>query len=107
MRVAFTGRQGKEWLKAVYEGHADELKKATRWARVVLLFNAAVIAVSVVFRLWPLALIVTFAPFTANWLRYGVFVPMHTGLKDNVDEISGFASGPSRWTPSPTSSTGG
>ena len=87
VRLAFTGRQGKEWLKAVYEGHEEELKKAANWARVVLLFNAAVIAVTVVFRLWPLALIVTFAPFTANWLRYYVFVPMHTGLKDNVDDF--------------------
>ena len=87
VRLAFTGRQGKEWLKAVYEGHEDELKKAANWARVIVLFNAAVIAVSIAFKLWPLALIVTFAPFTANWLRYIVFVPMHTGLKDDVDDF--------------------
>ena len=53
----------------------------------MLLFHAAVIAVSIVFRLWPLALIVTFGTFIANWLRYIVYVPMHTGLKDNVDDF--------------------
>ncbi len=87
VRMALIGRHGKEWLKAVYEGHADELRRAANWARVVVLFNAAVIAVTVVFGWWPLALIVTLAPFTANWWRYFVFVPMHTGLKDDVDDF--------------------
>ena len=39
------------------------------------------------FHLWPLALVVVIAPFTANWWRYFVFVPMHTGLKDDVDDF--------------------
>jgi fatty acid desaturase len=87
VRMALIGRQGKEWLKAVYEGHEEELRRAANWARVVVLFNAAIIAVTIVFRLWPLALIVTIAPFTANWWRYFVFVPMHTGLKDDVEDF--------------------
>ena len=87
VKLAFIGRQSKEWLNAVYTGHEEELKKAANWARFMLLFHAAVIAVSVVFKLWPLPLIVTFAPFIANWWRYIVFVPMHTGLKDNVDDF--------------------
>ena len=87
VKLAFIGRQSKEWLTAVYAGHEEELKKAANWARVILFFHAAVIAVSVVFKLWPLPLIVTFAPFIANWWRYIVFVPMHTGLKDNVDDF--------------------
>jgi fatty acid desaturase len=87
VRMALIGKHSKEWLKAVYEGHADELRKAANWARVVVLFNAAIIAATIVFRLWPLALIVTIAPFTANWWRYFVFVPMHTGLKDNIEDF--------------------
>ncbi len=87
VKLALVGRHSKEWLSAVYAGQDKELRKAANWARVVLLFHAAVIAVSIVFRLWPLPLIVTFAPFIANWLRYIVFVPMHTGLKDNVEDF--------------------
>jgi fatty acid desaturase len=87
VKLAFIGRQSKEWLTAVYTGHEEELKKAANWARVILLFHAAVIAVSVVLGLWPLPLIVTFAPFIANWWRYIVYVPMHTGLRDNVDDF--------------------
>jgi fatty acid desaturase len=83
VRLAFTGRFGKEWLRAVYEGQEEARKKSVNWARLTLLFHAALIAVSVVFRLWMLPVLVTLAPFIANWLRYFVGVPMHTGLKDN------------------------
>jgi fatty acid desaturase len=87
VRLAFSGRFGKEWLEAVFADQEEARKKSVAWARVTLLFHCAVIAVSVVFRLWPLPLVVTFAPFFANWLRYFVAVPMHTGLKDNVDDF--------------------
>jgi fatty acid desaturase len=83
VRLAFTGSFGKEWLQAVYEGQEQARKKSVNWARLVLLFHAALIAVSVVFRLWMLPVVVTLAPFIANWLRYFIGVPMHTGLKDN------------------------
>ncbi len=87
VRLAFTGTFGKEWLVAVYADQEEARRKSVRWARLLLLFNAALIAVSVVFRLWMLPVLITFAPFIANWLRYFVGVPMHTGLKDNVSDF--------------------
>ncbi|HUI71335.1 MAG TPA: fatty acid desaturase, partial [Spirochaetia bacterium] len=68
-------------------GQEAARRTSIRWAWTILLFHAAVVVVSVVFGLWPLALIVTFAPFIANWLRYFVGVPMHTGLRDNVSDF--------------------
>ena len=87
VRLALTGRFGKEWLEAVYAGHDEARRRAVGWARLVLGFHAALVAASVAFGLWPLPLLVTFAPFTANWLRYFVGVPMHTGLRDNVQDF--------------------
>jgi fatty acid desaturase len=87
VKLAFRGKFDKEWLEAVYEDQPETRKKAVTWARLILLFNAAVIAVSVAFRLWMLPVLVTLAPFIANWLRYFVGVPMHTGLKDDVDDF--------------------
>jgi fatty acid desaturase len=87
VKLAFTGRFSKEWLEAVYADQPEARKKSITWARLVLLFHAAVVAVSIVFQLWPLMLLVTFAPFTANWLRYFVGVPMHTGLRDNTPDF--------------------
>ncbi len=87
LKLAFTGRYSKEWLEAVYADQPEERRKSVRWARLLLLFHAALIAVSILFRLWPLPLLVTFAPFIANWLRYFVGVPMHTGLKTQVTDF--------------------
>ncbi len=87
VKLAFTGKFNKEWLEAVYADEADARKKSINWARTILLFHAALIAVSIVFRLWPLPILVAFAPFIANWWRYFVGAPMHTGLKDNVPDF--------------------
>ena len=87
VKLAFTGRFSKEWLEAVYADQAEARRKSVTWARLLLLFHAAVIAVSIVFQLWVLPLVVTFAPFIANWLRYFIGVPMHTGLRDNVSDF--------------------
>ena len=87
VKLAFSGRFRKEWLEAVYADQEEARRKSINWARLILLFHLAVVVVSVVFKLWPLPLLVTFASFIANWLRYFVGVPMHTGLKDNVDDF--------------------
>ena len=86
-KLAFSGRFSKEWLEAVYTDQAEGRRKSINWARLLLLFHAAVIAVSIIFRLWMLPVLVTFAPFVANWLRYFIGVPMHTGLRDNVSDF--------------------
>jgi fatty acid desaturase len=87
VKLAFTGKYHREWLEAVYEDQEEERKKSINWARAILLFHATLIAVSIVFKLWMLPVLVTFAPFIANWWRYFVGVPMHTGLQDDVDDF--------------------
>lgn len=87
VKLAFTGKFNKEWLRAIYVDQAAARKKAINWARMVLLFHAAIIVVSIVFKIWLLPILVTLAPFIANWWRYFVGAPMHTGLKDNVPDF--------------------
>ncbi len=87
VRLAFAGSFGKEWLEAVYADQPEARRKSVNWARILLAFHVALIAVSIVFQLWMLPVLVTFASFIANWLRYFVGVPMHTGLKDNVADF--------------------
>ncbi len=87
VKTAFTGRYNKPWLEDVYADQPEGRKRSIAWARLTLAFHAALIVVSVVFRLWPLPLLVTLAPFIANWLRYFVGTPMHTGLRDNVNDF--------------------
>jgi fatty acid desaturase len=87
LKTAFAGRFTKPWLEDVYADQPEARKKSIAWARLLVAFNVALIAVSVVFRLWPLLLLVSVAPFIANWLRYFVGSPMHTGLRDNVNDF--------------------
>lgn len=77
-----------EWIEAIFTpDKVAERKKAVAFARFLVLFHLSVIVVSVVFKLWPLMLVVTFGTFIGNWLRYFVGVPMHTGLRDNVADF--------------------
>ena len=87
VKLAFSGRFDREWLEAVFADQKEARKKAINWARLMLLFHLALIVVSIMFKLWLLPVLVTFSPFIANWLRYFVGAPMHTGLKDNVADF--------------------
>jgi len=76
--AAFTGRFSKEWLEAVYRDQPEAPEAVHPLGPADAGLHAALVAVSVVFGLWPLILVVSLAPFIANWLRYFVGVPMHT-----------------------------
>ena len=76
-----------EWISAVYAGHPEERRKAVRWARIVLLFHGTVLAVAIVFQLWLLPVLISLAPFIANWWRYLTHLPMHCGLRTNVPDF--------------------
>jgi len=85
--LAFTGTHHREWEEAVYADQPAERRRAVAFARFTLLFHAALVATSIAFGLWLLPVLVTLAPFIANWLRYFVAVPMHTGLMDEVSDF--------------------
>ena len=76
-----------EWSTALYTMHASERAKAVNWARILLLFHALVIALTVGFELWALPLVLTFQQFTGNWLKLLVGMPMHSGLRSNVADF--------------------
>jgi len=95
IRLAVTGKfasasgiQSGSWLEDIFTPDQDKMRRKAIWfARFVLVIHAAVIAVSIVFRLWPLMIVISLGPFVGNWLRYFVGVPMHCGLRDNVDDF--------------------
>jgi fatty acid desaturase len=76
-----------EWLAAVYAGHPDELRKSVRWARLILLCHALLLAVSITFQLWLLPVLVSLPIFIANFWRYVTHLPMHCGLRTNVADF--------------------
>jgi fatty acid desaturase len=93
-RLAFTGRFGSSigvsgnWLEDIFTSDQErERKKAIGWARLLIIFHLAVVAVSAVFGLWPLAILLSAGIFIGNWWFYFVGMPMHAGLRDNVADF--------------------
>ncbi len=79
--------QQQEWLAALYATHPEERWKAVRWARIILLFHAAVIVLAVVFQLWLLPVFITLSRILANWLKAPAVFLQHAGLRDNVADF--------------------
>ena len=57
------------WGPELYEGHPREGARAVRWARLVLLFHAGVVAASAAAGEPIIAVLVSGSVFIANWLR--------------------------------------
>jgi fatty acid desaturase len=76
-----------EWITALHEDQPEEYRKSIWWSRFLLAFHGVVILISVLTGVWVLPLIVTFAPFIANWLAYLVGLPQHCGLMENTPDF--------------------
>ena len=88
IRVALGKFPGeREWIEAVYEDCPGERRKAVNNARVILLFHLTILVVAIIFKLWLLPLLLTFAFFMGGFWRYLIGVPMHCGLRDNVPDF--------------------
>ena len=82
-----TGIRTSEWTRALFAIAPDVERQAVRWARLTILFHAAVITVSAVTGAWWLAIVLTGYLFVGNWLAYLCGKPMHAGLRDNVPDF--------------------
>jgi len=76
-----------EWSEAIFADDPEGRRAAVNWARLVVLFHAAVIVVGVVLQIWMLPVLVTFGSFIATWWRFVVGMTMHSGLRDNVPDF--------------------
>ena len=76
-----------EWINALHADQPDQHTNSVWWARFILAFHGTVVIVSISTGLWILALLISFAPFIANWASYFVGMPQHTGLMDKVPDF--------------------
>ena len=76
-----------EWLKALHVDQPDQHRKSMWWSRILLLFHGSVLIISIVTGQWVLPLIITAAPFIANWVSYFVGLTQHCGLQENVPDF--------------------
>jgi fatty acid desaturase len=69
------------------ESDQDSRRAVVRCARELLMGHAALAVLFIVTGLWPLILIVTLAPFFAQWLNMLVAFPQHVGLQPRTDDF--------------------
>ena len=81
------GTQDETWVYDIFADLPEDRRKATNWARLLLLFHGAVIAVAIVFQWWLLPVLVTLTGFYAKGWTLVVGLPMHCGLRDNVPDF--------------------
>jgi fatty acid desaturase len=62
-------------------------RKVVIWARCVLIGHAVLATSFILTGYWPLLLLVTFAPFVADWLSKLLALIQHYGMQPNVDDF--------------------
>ena len=72
-----------EWLQTLHEDQPSEHIKSIRWSKLLLLFHGGLLLFSISSGQWVLSLIVSIAPYTANWASYFVGLTQHCGLKNH------------------------
>lgn len=76
-----------EWLIAIHSDQPQEFRKSIYWSRLLLIFHAGVVILSVFTGYWIFVFIITMAAFTANLLSYLLGTTQHAGLQDNVADF--------------------
>lgn len=82
------GRLHGEWQLALFpESHREGRRRVVRWARIVLLGHALIVAGAAITGLWQVAVVVTAARFYGGWLQWLCNNTQHIGLQDNVPDF--------------------
>ena len=82
------GKLNGDWEDALFPPSAVGLRRSLfNWARLFLIGQALIIAISVYLGLWQVLLVVILAPFYGGWLQYLCNNTQHTGLQDNVPDF--------------------
>ena len=92
VRIA-AGRIDGKWNQRIFGDTASrpggpiDRKAHIRWAWVLLIGHAGIIAVGAITGLWMLPVVVTFGRFYGTWLHFLCNSTQHIGLSDEVDDF--------------------
>jgi fatty acid desaturase len=76
-----------EWIQALHDDQPDEYRRSIAWSRLLLAGHGTIALVSLLTGYWVFILLISVAPFIANWLAYLVGLPQHCGLMENVPDF--------------------
>ena len=75
------------WGAELYEGYPKHRREALNWARLVIGIHLLIFIVSALTGYLVISFLFSCSVFIANAHRYFVGVPMHCGLKDNINDF--------------------
>jgi fatty acid desaturase len=82
------GRFRGAWQLALFPAsHREGRRRVVRWARIVLLGHALIVAGAAITGLWQVAVVLTAARFYGLWLHWLCNNTQHIGLQDNVPDF--------------------
>ncbi|MFO7636561.1 MAG: fatty acid desaturase [Clostridia bacterium] len=77
-----------EWEERLYpESNVKGKRQMFMWARIILLGHLFLAVIFILTGQWILLLLVTFAPFMAQWLNFFTGFTQHAGLPGDVDDF--------------------
>jgi len=77
-----------DWELRLYPADAPDSRAVPiRWARILLAGHAAILAMSAVYGIWIIPLIVSVPRFYGGWLFYLCNNTQHVALRDNVADF--------------------
>ena len=76
-----------EWLQTIHTDQPKQFRHSIWWSRLLLLFHSSVLLVAIASGQWVIPLLITIAPFIANWGTYFTGLPQHCGLRENVPDF--------------------
>ena len=75
------------WGKELYKNYPKDRKEAVNWARLVITIHFGIFIICFISDYLIISFLFSFSVFIANAHRYFVGVPMHCGLKENINDF--------------------
>tara|TARA_B100001123_G_scaffold102190_1_gene118243 strand:- start:261 stop:1433 length:1173 start_codon:yes stop_codon:yes gene_type:complete len=76
-----------EWMMALHSDQPDQHVRSIYWSRILVTGHGFILIFAIATGQWVLPIIVSVAPFIANWASYSVGMTQHTGLMDKVPDF--------------------
>ena len=82
------GRLEGQWEQTIFpDSEPARRQRMFRWARILLVGHAIILAVSIYMQWWILPVLVTLAPFYGGWLHFLCNASQHVGLTDKTNDF--------------------
>ena len=85
--ASHTDIPSQEWLEKLHNDQPVAFKQSVRWSRILLLFHATVLLISLTTGWWVLSLVISVPSYIANIVSFLIGTTQHCGLVENSSDF--------------------